>query len=123
MIVLESDLGGGKTTFTRGLARGAGSKDVVSSPTFTISNIYETPNFNIFHFDFYRLNEPGLIKYELAEATDDGQNVVVIEWANIIADVLPKKILKVIINHQEDDNRNIIFKYPKELAYLLKSIK
>jgi tRNA threonylcarbamoyladenosine biosynthesis protein TsaE len=119
LIVLESDLGGGKTTFTRGLARGAGSKDVISSPTFTISNIYETPKNKIHHFDFYRLNDPGLITYELSEATDDRNSIVIIEWANIIANVLPANIIKVKIHHQEGDNRHIDISYPKSHEYLI----
>ncbi|MBX4191001.1 tRNA (adenosine(37)-N6)-threonylcarbamoyltransferase complex ATPase subunit type 1 TsaE, partial [Candidatus Saccharibacteria bacterium] len=58
VIELRSDLGGGKTTFVRGLAAGAGSKANVTSPTFTLSRLYPAKNFSIHHFDFYRLNDP-----------------------------------------------------------------
>jgi len=62
IIELRSDLGGGKTTFTQGLAAGAGSKDAVSSPTFTLKKIYRAGELHIYHYDFYRLNEPGILK-------------------------------------------------------------
>jgi len=55
VIELVSDLGGGKTTFVRGLARGLGSADVVSSPTFTVSKVYKADKLELHHFDFYRL--------------------------------------------------------------------
>src|SRR4051812_18557733 len=68
VIELRSDLGGGKTTFVRGLIRGTGSKDHVVSPTFTLSRIYQTKDFQIHHFDFYRLNDPGILADQLAES-------------------------------------------------------
>src|ERR1700722_299415 len=66
-IELSSDLGGGKTALVKGLANGAGSQDLVSSPSFTICNQYNTPKFVIYHFDFYRLSDPGIIARELSE--------------------------------------------------------
>ena len=71
VIELVSDLGGGKTTFVRGLARGAGSHDKVASPTFTISKTYVTDGYEIHHFDFYRLNDAGIVADELAEVVGD----------------------------------------------------
>src|SRR3989344_5721785 len=71
LIELVSDLGGGKTTFVRGLAKGMGSRDHVSSPTFTICNTYKVKSKSshaaqeLWHFDFYRLHEAGLIEHEL----------------------------------------------------------
>ena len=74
VILLSSDIGGGKTALVRGIARGLGSTDHVSSPTFTISKIYKSPKLTLYHFDFYRLQEPGIINYELVEALhDEGQ--------------------------------------------------
>jgi tRNA threonylcarbamoyladenosine biosynthesis protein TsaE len=64
---LISDLGGGKTTFVRGLACGMGSTDHVASPTFTISREYVAGELALFHFDFYRLSDPGVVAIELAE--------------------------------------------------------
>src|ERR1700759_3597182 len=94
VIELCSDLGGGKTTFVRGLARGAGSAARVSSPTFTLSRIYEGPKFNIQHFDFYRLDDPGILADQLAEAAD-GNDVVVVEWPGIVKNVLPDERISI----------------------------
>jgi tRNA threonylcarbamoyladenosine biosynthesis protein TsaE len=71
VIDLSSDLGGGKTTMMRGIARGAGSKDHVASPTFTISKEYDAGKLRIIHFDFYRLTEPGSMAMELADVVGD----------------------------------------------------
>ena len=65
-IELVSDLGGGKTAFVSGLAKGMGSRDSVSSPSFTLSNVYQADNISLHHFDFYRLSDPGILRDELA---------------------------------------------------------
>src|SRR4051812_47570196 len=95
VLELVSDLGGGKTTFTRGLVRGAGSSDKVASPTFTISKEYEAPNFTISHFDFYRLDQAGIVADELAEVVHDPEYVTVVEWGEVVHDVLPADRLTV----------------------------
>ncbi len=119
-IQLSSDVGGGKTTFTRGLAKGAGSSDHVSSPTFTISKVYRAENFDIVHFDFYRLNEPGLIEHELAEVQDDANTVVVVEWSDIVEHVLPEVRLVIDIVATSDYDRELRCSYPEKYSYLLK---
>jgi tRNA threonylcarbamoyladenosine biosynthesis protein TsaE len=116
-------LGGGKTVFVKGLARGAGSKDQVSSPTFTISKEYKASRFDLHHFDFYRLSEPGIISLELKEVLESENTVVVIEWAEIIKKVLPAKTLQVNIVQLGGNSRKIVFIYPKELRYLLEGVK
>lgn len=123
VIELVSDLGGGKTTFTRGLVRGAGSRDRVASPTFTISREYKTPKFTIAHFDFYRLGEAGVVADELAEAVGDPAYMVVVEWGEIVHDVLPKDRLTVQLQLTGENSRQISFEYPPELEYLLKGLK
>jgi tRNA threonylcarbamoyladenosine biosynthesis protein TsaE len=121
--VLSSDLGGGKTVFVKGLAKGAGSNDTVSSPTFTISKVYKCLEFNIQHFDFYRLNDPGIISLELQEVLNDSKNVVVIEWADIVAKVLPNDYFKVEFDQLGQDNRLIKISCPKKLAYLIEGLR
>lgn len=118
-IVLVSDLGGGKTVFVRGLAQGMGSTDTVHSPSFTLSNQYHADKLTLHHFDFYRLDEPGIMREELAEILQDMQSVVVIEWANIVQDVLPEQRLTIHISATGDTKRALLFKYPKRLQYLL----
>lgn len=123
VIVLNSDLGGGKTTFTRGLLRGMGSKDVVSSPTFTISKIYKANNLTVHHFDFYRLNDPGIIANELAEVIQDTNSVVVIEWAKIVQNVLPQNTIYISIDYDSEGSRIIRATYNKNQDYLIKGLK
>jgi tRNA threonylcarbamoyladenosine biosynthesis protein TsaE len=119
VIELVSDLGGGKTTFVRGLASGAGSPDRVSSPSFTLTNIYQAPPLTLHHFDFYRLPEPGLLREELAEVITDPHNVVIIEWANIVEDVLPSNHLTISITATGETSREYKLACPQDLAYLL----
>ncbi|MDQ3158576.1 MAG: tRNA (adenosine(37)-N6)-threonylcarbamoyltransferase complex ATPase subunit type 1 TsaE [bacterium] len=121
-IELVSDIGGGKTTFTKSLAAGAGSKDHVTSPTFTISNIYESPKFKIVHFDFYRLPEAGLIEHTLHETLDEENDVTVVEWADVVEHVLPKDRLTIVIKSKSDEGRELKFKYPNNLEYLLEGV-
>jgi tRNA threonylcarbamoyladenosine biosynthesis protein TsaE len=122
VIELVSDLGGGKTTFTRGLARGAGSKDKVGSPTFTLSREYTAPNFIIAHFDFYRLAEAGIVADELAEQIGDSAYVCVVEWGDIVHDVLPEKRITVRIDQAGGDERLLTISYTKDLSYLMEGI-
>jgi tRNA threonylcarbamoyladenosine biosynthesis protein TsaE len=123
VIELVSDLGGGKTVFAKGLAQGAGSPDEVTSPTFTISKIYHCPKFDIHHFDFYRLSDPGIVSLEIKEVIGDPKIVTIIEWANVIKAVLPKGRVKVTIKNQDGTNRLIKIDYPKKLAYLMQEVK
>ncbi len=119
VIELISDLGGGKTTLTRGLVRGAGSTDRVASPTFTISKLYQAGELEIHHFDFYRLSEPGIVADELVEFIHDPQVTVVVEWADIVADVLPADRLTITIQQTPAGDRSITCKASERLAYLV----
>ena len=103
VIELVSDLGGGKTTFVRGLAAGIGSTDAVASPSFTLSREYKAADKTLYHFDFYRLKDQ-------SEAMDMGYeeyfysgNYCFIEWPEKIADLLPDSYtgvhIKVINAH------------------------
>ncbi len=132
-IELISDVGGGKTTFTRGLARGAGSDDHVSSPTFTISNTYTAsrvkqpqgvkgPSFHIYHFDFYRLPEAGIIEHHLHETVDAEHDVTIVEWADTVQHVLPPDRLTIRITADGDDQRTFALEYPKSLEYLVEDL-
>ncbi|HUD03303.1 MAG TPA: tRNA (adenosine(37)-N6)-threonylcarbamoyltransferase complex ATPase subunit type 1 TsaE [Patescibacteria group bacterium] len=122
VIELVSDLGGGKTVFVKGLASGAGSKDDVTSPTFTISKIYNCSKFAIHHFDFYRLSDPGVVALELKEVMQDPKIVVAIEWANIVDNVLPADRLRVEIAQTGNDSRILKICYPANLSYLIKGV-
>jgi len=119
---LVSDLGGGKTTLARGIARGAGSEDRVASPTFTISKLYHTQLFDIHHFDFYRLQEAGIMADELAEVTSDPQAVTLVEWANVVHDVLPEDRLTVTITQTPAGDRDITVHAAPKFAYILEGL-
>lgn len=117
-----SDLGGGKTTFVRGLAHGMGSADRVSSPSFTLTNQYQSDGLTLQHFDFYRLSEPGIMRDELSETIADPDSVTVVEWAGIVDDVLPADRLTIHITATGETSRQFQFRYPAALAYLLEGL-
>lgn len=82
LIEFAGDLGGGKTTIIKGLARGLGITKTVTSPTFNITRSYELPSGGkLEHFDLYRLEDDEIMLRELKEVTSDKHNIVVIEWA------------------------------------------
>lgn len=121
-IELISDLGGGKTAFVRGLARGMGSVDKVASPTFTLSREYYSQDLTLYHFDFYRLGEAGVMQHELQEAIHDPSGVVVIEWADVVAGVLPHERMSITIKTTGETTRDLTFSYPEKLHYLLSEL-
>lgn len=121
IIELISDLGSGKTTFTRGLASGAGSADQVASPTFTVSKVYKAHGFDIHHFDFYRLTEAGLMEHELADVLNDPKIVIVIEWGEIVRHILPDNRLTIEINQIDAERRDIRLTVHESLTYLLEN--
>lgn len=126
VIELCSDLGGGKTTFVRGLARGLGSKDTVASPTFTLNKIYKgREGTQIHHFDFYRLNEPGVVAEQLEESLNNPDVVTVVEWSDIVRNVLPSKRLTIEFKPAENDpdERLITVTYPDSYTKLIKQLE
>jgi tRNA threonylcarbamoyladenosine biosynthesis protein TsaE len=119
VIEMVSDLGGGKTSLTRGLAEGFGSTDPVSSPSFTISCVYQrSDGKKMYHFDFYRLTDAGIVGSELTEIEHDDHAVTVVEWGDIVHDILPKDRVVVNIRNTGDSTREIIFEYPNRYKYL-----
>ena len=102
VIELVGDVGVGKTTFVRGLAEGLGVKVPVTSPSFTISKEYALPGGgSLVHYDFYRLPEPGLMFDDLMEKINNPQNIVVIEWGESVAELLPENHVKIEIEYSE----------------------
>lgn len=122
VIELVSDLGGGKTTFVRGLARGMGSHDRVASPTFTISKRYTSDGLELHHFDFYRLEDAGLMAHELYDVIGDPAAVVVVEWGDVVSQVLPADRLTVRLERTADEARRLTFVYPDSLHYLVEDL-
>lgn len=108
VIELVGDVGVGKTTFVRGLAKWLGVKEPVSSPSFTISKSYACPGGRtLVHYDFYRLQEPGLMSEDLFENLKNENNIVVIEWSDSVKDILPKKHTIINIKYNDDNSREL----------------
>lgn len=123
IIQLVSDLGGGKTTLTRGIVSGTGSKNIVSSPTFTVSKDYQAPNFIIKHFDFYRLQESGMVGYELSEYIEDGDAVVIIEWGGVVEDILPEDKITIELLPTGEDERLLKIAFSPKYEYVIEGLK
>ncbi|MCR5399214.1 MAG: tRNA (adenosine(37)-N6)-threonylcarbamoyltransferase complex ATPase subunit type 1 TsaE [Lachnospiraceae bacterium] len=97
VICLIGDLGTGKTVFSQGLATGVGVTDIVNSPTFTIVQVYESGRLPLYHFDVYRIGDPEEM-YEIGyDEYISGDGVCLIEWADLIEDILPDRYTKVLI--------------------------
>jgi tRNA threonylcarbamoyladenosine biosynthesis protein TsaE len=108
VIELTSDLGGGKTTFVQGLAAGLGYDGPVTSPTFTLSQIYKLSEpLELHHYDLYRLGQSGVVGDELAEDLEDAHIITVIEWAGIVEDELPKDRLRISFEVTGDRTRQL----------------
>jgi len=92
-----------------------GSKDTVASPTFTLSKIYKAKNLEIHHFDFYRLNNAGIVADQLAESLQDGKVITVVEWSDIVQNVLPEDRLSIEFKMTANDSqqREITISYPQ----------
>jgi tRNA threonylcarbamoyladenosine biosynthesis protein TsaE len=120
VIELKSDLGGGKTTFVKGIALGMGSEDTVQSPTFTISLQYQCPEGReLHHYDFYRLHDPGVVAAQLDESLHREDVVTVIEWSDVVAHVLSEPAIVVTINvGVGEDDRDFTFNIPSKYGYI-----
>lgn len=107
VIAFTGDLGAGKTAFTRGLARGLGITDRVTSPTFTIVNEYEGGRLPLFHFDMYRLSSSDEL-YDIGwEDYLARGGVCAVEWSEIVEDALESDAIRVDIKNDGDDCRSI----------------
>ncbi|KYC83102.1 tRNA (adenosine(37)-N6)-threonylcarbamoyltransferase complex ATPase subunit type 1 TsaE [Heyndrickxia sporothermodurans] len=107
VLLLEGDLGAGKTTFTKGIALGLGIRRNVSSPTFTIIKEYQG-NLPLYHMDVYRLQDSnedlGFDEYF------EGDGVTIVEWAHVIEDQLPTEYLSISIYRLGDVERKFELK-------------
>lgn len=94
---LEGDLGTGKTVFTQGFASGLSVEEDVSSPTFTILQVYESGRLPLYHFDVYRIGDPEEM-YEIGiDEYFYGQGVCLVEWAGLIEELLPERTIRICI--------------------------
>lgn len=108
VIELLGDVGAGKTTLTKGLAAGLSVDDDVQSPSFTISRVYPARgDLLLAHYDFYRLNDAGIMADELYETISDPKTITVIEWGDVVAGVLPADRLTVKLESPTETSRTL----------------
>ncbi|WAW14666.1 tRNA (adenosine(37)-N6)-threonylcarbamoyltransferase complex ATPase subunit type 1 TsaE [Peptostreptococcus equinus] len=125
ILCLNGDLGAGKTCMTRSIAHSLGIEEDITSPTFTIINEYEEGRLKLYHFDVYRIGE-SVEMYDIGfEDYINSNGVCIIEWSNIIEDILPKERLELYISYCEE-GREVEFKayglkYEKLVEELLKN--
>lgn len=94
---LNGDLGVGKTVFSQGLANGLGIAEPISSPTFTIVQVYEEGRLPFYHFDVYRIGDAEEMEEIGYQDYFYGNGVCLIEWADLIREILPEKAIPVLI--------------------------
>lgn len=104
VLLLDGDLGAGKTTFTKGLAASLGIERYIKSPTFTLIREYQDGRLPLYHMDVYRLEETGASDLGLEEYFD-GNGVSVIEWSQFIAEELPSDYLMIHFNKDVHDDQ------------------
>jgi len=116
LIVLVGDVGAGKTTFTKGLAKGLLIDEDIQSPSFTISRNYEARDGIVLaHYDFYRLNDAGIMANELHESIHDPTMVTIIEWADIVEGVLPEDRMTIVFEPKSENERALTVTGAKDL--------
>lgn len=117
VISLNGELGAGKTYITKGIAKGLGVEDYITSPTFIIVNEYEG-RIPLYHFDVYRINDID----EMYEIGFDeylyGNGVCIVEWGKIVEELLPEYVIKIDIIKIDDNTREIIINENGNLALL-----
>lgn len=111
---LIGDLGGGKTTFLQGFAKGLGIQNRITSPTFVIMKRFRISRFifhNFYHFDCYRVKEPKeLLDLDFEKIISIPQNIVAVEWADRVRDILPRDALILEFEFIDEKTRKIVLK-------------
>jgi tRNA threonylcarbamoyladenosine biosynthesis protein TsaE len=109
VICLYGNLGGGKTTFTKGFAKALGISDNIASPTFVILRQYKFGNINVlYHFDLYRLeNEKDVGNLGFTDIMEDKNGIVLIEWAEKAKSLLPQKRIDINFEYINENTRKI----------------
>lgn len=109
VVLLEGDLGTGKSELARGIARGLGIQGAVPSPSFTILNAYDEGRCPLYHFDWYRIEDANEI-YEMGmEEQLGGDGIALIEWSERAKECLPEKLLKIEISTIDENTREMRF--------------
>ncbi len=107
VVALSGDLGTGKTTFTKAIAKGLGITDLITSPTFTIIHEYKGGRLPLYHFDVYRIDEEEEFRNLGYEEYFYGDGVCVIEWADKIERYLPVEAMRIRISYGGEEGERI----------------
>jgi tRNA threonylcarbamoyladenosine biosynthesis protein TsaE len=108
VIQLVGDVGAGKTTLTKGIAKGLDISEDVQSPSFTINRLYDARDgLQLAHYDFYRLQDAGIMANELRETIDDMSTITIIEWGDIVEGVLPDDTILIRIESPDEFSRRL----------------
>ncbi len=108
VLLLLGDLGAGKSEFTRGLAQGLGVQGTVTSPSFTILNVYEDGRVPLYHFDWYRLNSAEEL-YEMGmDEYLGGDGIAVVEWPSQCPEAIPADYLEIRLPPTGENEREVI---------------
>ena len=113
ILALIGELGAGKTTFTKGFAKGLGIKKIIQSPTFIIARrhpLKKSKLKNFYHFDAYRVGPKDLLLFGWEDLVNNPVNIIIVEWADRIEKILPKKHMKIFFQTLKNGKRKIIFK-------------
>ncbi len=109
LVLLTGELGGGKTQFTKGIAKALGISETVVSPTFTIERTYQGKTFTLHHLDLYRTHEDREIQSQIEEYVTSPLDITVIEWPENMTILASKNHYLVNFSYTDDDNRVITF--------------
>lgn len=121
IVCLVGDLGAGKTTMTQSLAQALEVDDYITSPTFTIVNEYEG-KMPLYHFDVYRIGCSDEM-YDIGfDDYINGEGVCIIEWANIIEDILPDEYLKIELKYKDIGREMVLIPYGKEYEKIVEEL-
>lgn len=107
VLLLTGDLGAGKSELTRGIAKGLGVTETVTSPTFTILNVYESGKIPLYHFDWYRLQDSDELYDMGMDEYLGGDGIAVVEWPERCEDAIPEKHLMIRIDTIDENTRKI----------------
>ncbi|HPI24246.1 MAG TPA: tRNA (adenosine(37)-N6)-threonylcarbamoyltransferase complex ATPase subunit type 1 TsaE [Spirochaetota bacterium] len=111
VFAITGDLGAGKTVLAKGIAKGMGVDDEVTSPTFSLLEIYERP-LPLYHFDLYRIERTDELDHLCFEEYWEGDGVSVIEWAEHAAERLPANAIRIVIRQEDAATRRICIEHP-----------
>ena len=103
IVVLTGELGSGKTKFVQGVLKHFNMEDEISSPTFTIVNEYTSDKTKVYHFDVYRLEDSDEF-YAMGGEEYFSKGICLIEWGEMIEDILPKPYIKIIFSKDEENS-------------------